>query len=68
VITGLVSSDTDGGLLPRRRLANGRLRGGEERHLPYQWAKKVSFGPYLELFGIGERAGWTVWGNGVWKK
>jgi N6-adenosine-specific RNA methylase IME4 len=36
--------------------------------LPYQWARKVSYGPYLELFGIGERPGWTVWGNGVWKK
>ena len=45
-----------------------RGRHSEKPALPYQWAWKVSRGPYLELFGIGERPGWTVWGNGVWKK
>jgi N6-adenosine-specific RNA methylase IME4 len=35
---------------------------------PYEWARKVSYGPYLEMFGIGQRPGWTVWGNQIWKK
>lgn len=29
----------------------------------YDIIKSCSHGPYLELFGRGRRAGWTVWGN-----
>jgi N6-adenosine-specific RNA methylase IME4 len=45
-----------------------RGRHSEKPVLPYSWARRVSPGPYLELFGIGERPGWTVGGNGVWRK
>jgi N6-adenosine-specific RNA methylase IME4 len=45
-----------------------RGQHSEKPAIVYQWARQVSYGPYLELFGIGERPGWTVWGNGVWKK
>jgi N6-adenosine-specific RNA methylase IME4 len=45
-----------------------RGRHSEKPALPYQWAKRVSPGPYLEMFAIGERPGWTVWGNEVWTK
>ena len=64
-----------------RKLRNGKKAMGKTGFLeprpgrhskkpdyPYEWAGKVSYGPYLEMFGIGERPGWTVWGNGVWKK
>lgn len=29
----------------------------------YGLIESCSWGPYLELFGRGERDGWTVWGN-----
>ena len=29
----------------------------------YDIIESCSWGPYLELFGRGRRAGWTVWGN-----
>ena len=45
-----------------------RRKHSQKPDIVYEWARKVSYGPYLELFGIGERPGWTVWGNGVWKK
>ena len=45
-----------------------RGRHSEKPTLPYQWARRVSPGPYLEMFAIGKRPGWKVWGNGVWKK
>ena len=70
-----------GEFLGYRKLRNGKkalgltgftaargARHSQKPDHPYEWARKVSRGPYLELFGIGERPGWTVWGNGVWKK
>ena len=29
----------------------------------YDLIERCSWGPYLELFGRGQREGWTVWGN-----
>jgi len=64
-----------------RKLRNGKKAMGRTGFLerrpgrhskkpdyPYEWARKVSYGPYLEMFGIGQRPGWTVWGNQIWKK
>jgi N6-adenosine-specific RNA methylase IME4 len=64
-----------------RKLTNGKKARGRTgfmeprpgRHsqkpdLPYRWAREVSYGPYLDLFGIGERPGWAVWGNQIWRK
>jgi N6-adenosine-specific RNA methylase IME4 len=45
-----------------------RGRHSQKPDQAYVWARQVSYGPYLELFAIGERPGWTVWGNGVWRK
>ena len=45
-----------------------RGRHSEKPTLPYQWARRVSPGPYWELFGIGQRPGWKVWGNQIWRK
>lgn len=65
--------------LEYRRLRSGKKARGltgfvapRQRHskkpdIPYDWARQVSYGPYLELFGIGDRPGWTVWGNGIWR-
>lgn len=43
-------------------------RHSKKPDLPYRRAREVSYGPYLEMFSIGERPGWTVWGNQIWKK
>lgn len=31
----------------------------------YEWAERVSPGPYIELFARNPRPGWRVWGNEV---
>ena len=45
-----------------------RGRHSKKPDIVYKWARQVSYGPYLELFGIGERPGWTVWGNQIWEE
>ena len=52
----------------RSAFTAARGRHSEKPALPYQWARRVSPGPYLELFGIGERRGWNVWDNQVSKR
>ena len=64
-----------------RKLRNGNKAMGQTGFLeprpgrhskkpdyPYEWARKVSYGPYLEMFAIGQRPGWTLSGNQIWKK
>lgn len=54
-------------LAPGRRQVN--LMGSRKREHSrkpdeqYEIIEACSWGPYLELFGRGTRAGWTVWGN-----
>lgn len=56
--------------LPNGCRAQGRTcyeaprRGHSEKppHV-YDWAQRVSPGPYLELFARGPRPGWDVWGD-----
>ena len=54
-------------LAPGRRQVNLMAsRKREHSRKPdeqYQIIEACSWGPYLELFGRGERANWTVWGN-----
>lgn len=54
-------------LAPGRRQVNlFSTRKREHSRKPdeqYEIIESCSPGPYLELFGRGKRAGWTVWGN-----
>lgn len=54
-------------LPPGRRQVNllGTRKREHSRKPDEQYAiiESCSWGPYLELFGRGVRAGWTVWGN-----
>lgn len=48
----------DGDILKTRKREHSRKPDEQ-----YDIIESCSWGPYLELFGRGQRAGWTVWGN-----
>ena len=44
-------------------IANRKREHSRKPDEQYELIEACSWGPYLELFGRGERDGWTVWGN-----
>jgi N6-adenosine-specific RNA methylase IME4 len=51
-------SEPNGDLLKTRKREHSRKPDEQ-----YEIIESCSAGPYLELFGRGQRQGWTVWGN-----
>ncbi len=51
-------NEPNGDLLKTRKREHSRKPDEQ-----YQIIESCSSGPYLELFGRGQRKGWTVWGN-----
>ena len=52
------AAEPDGDLLKTRKREHSRKPDEQ-----YSIIESCSWGPYLELFGRGQRKGWTVWGN-----
>lgn len=51
-------TEPDGDLIKTRKREHSRKPDEQ-----YGIIESCSWGPYLELFGRGQREGWTVWGN-----